>query len=182
MNLRVNDVILRRPEPGDVEQLYAQKNDPDAVGLLRGFALGYSRQGIAKWIEAHCRRKDEVIWVIADAQSDQCLGHTALYGIDHRVGSAELGIMLGAKDRWDRGLGKDICRRVIGYGFGMLHLNRIEVRILENNARARHVFGKLGFCEEGVLRQAQFKEGRFLDVVVMSLLREEYDDGHPAEA
>ena len=174
MNLRVGTVVLRKPEPGDIGPLYAQKNDPDVAGLLEGFALGYARQDLAEWIETHRRRKDEVVWVIADAQSDLCLGHVGLYRIDHRVRSAELAIMLGAKDRWNQGLGTEVCRSVVAHGFRMLNLNRIEIRVLENNARARHLYGKLGFHQEGTLRQAQFKAGRHLDVVVMSLLRAEY--------
>jgi len=176
MNLHVSTAVLRKPEPRDADSLYAQKNDPEVTGLLVGFSAGYSRQDVVEWIEDHRRRTDEVLWVIADARSDQCLGHVGFYGIDRRVRSAELGIMLGAKERWNQGLGTEVCRRVVDYGFDALDLNRVEVRVLEDNARAKHVYERLGFRQEGVLRQAQFKRGRRLDVIVMSLLREECDD------
>ena len=52
----------------------------------------------------------------------------------------------------------------------MMNLNRIELDVFAENARARRVYEKVGFREEGVRRQAVYKYGRYQDVVVMGLL------------
>ena len=52
----------------------------------------------------------------------------------------------------------------------MMNLNRIELDVFAENARARRVYEKMGFREEKVRRQAVYKYGRYQDVVVMRLL------------
>ena len=59
-----------------------------------------------------------------------------------------------------------MCR----FGFEMMNLNRIELEVHAENARARHVYAKVGFQEEGVRRQAIYRAGRYQDMVVMGLL------------
>jgi len=173
---------LRKPEPKDLELLYQQKNDPEVAGLLGGFTFGYARADLAEWIEFHRQRKDEVLWIIADGETDDCLGHVGLYKLDHRIRSAEFAILLGAKHRWGQGIGREVTRGVVEYGFQMLNLNRIELNVLEHNERARRLYQSLGFREEGLLRQAQFKDGRYWNLVLMGLLREEYQPQEPLAA
>lgn len=174
MHHRLDDrFLLRRPEQKDVEALYQQKNDPGVATLLGGFSHGYSRDDLRDWVEHHRARRDEVIWVIADAADDRCLGHVGLYKIDSRVRSAEFAIMIGDRAEWGRGLGRRCTQFAVDYGFDEVNLNRISLQVLSTNERAVQLYRSIGFRIEGELRQAQFKGGRYLDVLVMSLLREE---------
>jgi RimJ/RimL family protein N-acetyltransferase len=175
MNHFLDDVVLRRPETKDLEALYRQKNDPEVAEQLGGFSRGYSRADIVDWLERHRRASDEVLWAIADAQDDACLGHAGLYRIDHRVRSAEFAIMIGERAAQGRGLGKKITQFALRYGFEDLNLHRIELSFLSSNDRARRLYEGVGFKEEGVLRAAQYKAGRYLDVVLMSILRNEFN-------
>jgi RimJ/RimL family protein N-acetyltransferase len=175
MNFPLDEVLLRALEPRDLDALYQQKNDPEVAALLGGFSSGYCRADLAEWLERHRKRQDEILWAIADARSDRCLGHAGFYRIDHRVRAAEYAIMLGAKDCWGRGLGTAVSRCLVAYGFEALNLNRIALSVLAHNDRARRLYAGLGFREEGVLRQAQFKGGQYCDLVPMAMLREEYD-------
>lgn len=174
MIFRLHRVRLRKPETRDLEPLYQQKNDPEVAQCLGGFSHGYSRSDLADWLEYHRQQKNEVLWIIADIETDECLGHVGLYKLDYRIGSAEFAILLGAKDRWGQGLGREVTRFVLDYGFRMLNLNRIELNVLEHNERARRLYRSLKFREEGLLRQAQYKGGQYLNLVLMGLLREEY--------
>jgi RimJ/RimL family protein N-acetyltransferase len=111
---------------------------------------------------------------LARATDDRGLGHVGLYNIDARVGMAEYAIMIGDREYWGRGLGRLCTVFCIEYGFRQLNLNRIYLSVLAGNSRARHLYASIGFREEGTLRQAQYKSGRYLDVVLMALLRDEY--------
>lgn len=177
MNLKLGEVVLRRPEPRDIEALLVQKNDPEIALQLGGFHAGYSRADLVEWIERHRSLKDEVLWVIAAAGDDTCLGHVGLYQIDQRVRTAEFAIMIGERKAQGRGLGRAVTRAVLEFGFAMLNLNRISLSLLSNNTRALRLYESLGFRHEGTLRQAQFKSGHYLDVELMSILREEFN-GH----
>ncbi|HEX9680299.1 MAG TPA: GNAT family protein, partial [Anaerolineales bacterium] len=88
--------------------------------------------------------------------------------------SAELGIMLGEKTLWGRGYGTDTMRILVRHGFDTLNLNRIFLRVYESNLRAMRVYDRLGFREEGRLRQDHYVDGTYEDTVIMGLLCEEW--------
>ncbi len=171
----VGDYVLRKPEPSDIEALYRQKNDPVVAAFLGGFsAKGYARSDLSKWLEYHNQKAGEVLRSIAHAETDICVGHVGLYEIDHRIRSAEFAIMIGDRSAWGMGLGTACTRFAIEFGFEQLNLNRIHLTVLATNPRARAIYTKLGFLEEGRMRQAQYKDGAYIDVFVMGLLRDEY--------
>ncbi len=174
MNLEIDNVILRCPEPGDVDALYSFKNDPEVATLLGGFSKGYSKADLSNWVEYHRTCSNEQLWTIADSVDNRCLGHVGLYNIDHRIAVAEFAIMLGDKTTWGKGLGKKITYEVVQYGFQWLNLNRIELSVLAGNDRAKHIYSSIGFVTEGTKRQAQFKDGNYIDLHLMAVLRNEF--------
>lgn len=174
MHMRVNDYLLRRPEPVDAESLYLQKNDAEITSLLGGFHTGYSMADVKEWIENLRHAKDKIIWAVVEEKTNKCVGQVGLYQIDYRVRSAEFGIMLGDKSVWGKGLGRACTKRVIDYGFLELNLNRVFLYVLDSNLRAVKLYHSMGFQDEGLLRMAQFREGRYVNRLLMSLLRDEY--------
>ncbi len=164
---------VRRPEPSDVDSLYIIKNDPGIAALLAGTTRPFSMSDLIAWVDLHRNARDEAFFVIA-GEGDRVLGHVALYRIDRTVASAEFGILVGDKAVWGKGLGTAFTQFMIEYGFDELDLRRIYLHVLETNTRARRLYEHLGFVAEGRLRQHQSRDGRFVDVLVMGLLRDEY--------
>ena len=164
---------LRKPELTDVDALYVVKNDPESAAMLGGFSTGYSKSDLEGWVEFHRAAKDEALFVIADAE-DRAIGHVGLYKIDHRIRSAEYAILIGDRSTWGKGLGRACTRFVIEYGFDELNLRRIQLDVLATNDRAMKLYRSIGFVEEGRLRQAQWRQGKYVDVVLMGLLSEDY--------
>lgn len=173
MHFHLANCSLRKPEPADIEALFAQKNDPEVAAMLGGFTKGYTRADLARWVEAHAQAKDEALYVITN-ESDRCLGHVGLYKIDHRVRSAEFAILVGDKKAWRTGIGRACTSFMLRFGFEELQLHRIYLEVLASNDRARKLYDSLGFKHEGTLRDAQWKGGRYLDVHVMSILDDEW--------
>lgn len=173
MNIHLDAVVLRKPEPKDVQKLYVFRNDPEVTHLLGGFSSGYSMEDLKEWISFHRTRSDEVLWVIADPE-DACVGHVGLYQIDYRVRKAEFAIMIGDKSLWNKGIGGQVTKAVIDFGFRQLNLHRIHLDVLASNPRAIHLYEKMGFRQEGILRDYQFKNGQYIDVIVMSILETEW--------
>lgn len=102
------------------------------------------------------------------------IGSAGFHAIDWRVRAAEFGIMIGDKNYWSKGYGTDAVRTLAGFGFGELNLNRIYLRVFDYNRRAIRCYEKVGFVLEGRLRQGHFHDGRYCDVLLMGLLREEW--------
>ena len=170
---------LRKPDPGDLEPLYHYKNDPEIASLLGGFHTGYSRADLEEWIEYHRTRDDEVLWVVADDDLGRCVGHVGLYEIDHRSRKAEFAILLGERSVWGKGLGEACTRFAMACAFEELNLNRLHLGVVEHNRRALRLYEKLGFRLEGRLRQECYQNGRYVDLLIMAILRSEYDHHEP---
>lgn len=167
------DVTLRAFESRDALNLQSFRNDQEAVGLLGGFATSFAIEDALDWISRHRKYTDERLWAIADAGSDCCIGHVGLYKIDHRIRKAEFGILIGDTTYHRRGIGTQVTSRVLDYGFDQLNLNKISLSVLITNVRARALYTKLGFVEEGRLRDDDFRNGTYNDTILMGLLAEE---------
>ena len=104
------------------------------------------------------------------------IGYCTLMHVRNRNRSAELGIMIGDRDYWGRGYGREVIRLLLDYGFRYLGLHRIEAFPNEKNLRSIRCLQSCGFLEEGRARKALWLQGEYVDVVQMSILREEW--GH----
>ena len=168
-----DEFYLRKPEPTDVDALFAWKNDPAVSSLLVGFTTGYTRADLVKWVDFHRSASDEAFFMIVRKADERAIGHVALYQINHRTGIGDFAILIGERTAWGKGIGRTCTRFMCEYGFKHLNLRRITLGVLATNERAHKLYRSLGFVEEGRLRQAQFKNGEFVDVILMGLFREE---------
>jgi diamine N-acetyltransferase len=84
----------------------------------------------------------------------------------------QVGITL-KQTAWNHGYAQELMPAVLRHGFSELGMNKIYLQVFTTNAKARHLYQKLGFREEGVLRAHYFVNGAYHDMVSMSMLREE---------
>src|SRR5467141_940795 len=103
MHLLLSTTLLRKLDPEDATNLYRFRNDPEVARGLGGFSSGYSLQAIREWIERRGKASNDLVWAIADRETNICLGHVGFYQIDHRVRAGEFGILIGDSSRWGKG-------------------------------------------------------------------------------
>lgn len=84
-------------------------------------------------------------WFAIETTDDKHIGNCGFYNIDEIEGKAELGIMIGDRDHWDRGYGTDVVSTMLSYVFQQTNSRRIYLKTLEANSRARRCFQKCGF-------------------------------------
>jgi ribosomal-protein-serine acetyltransferase len=99
----------------------------------------------------------------------QIIGVAGFHAVSWERRSTSIGYWL-ASDRQGRGIMTDAVRVLLDHTFGDWELNRVEIRAAVENTRSRAIPERLGFSEEGTLRQVELVRGRFLDHVVYSLL------------
>ena len=95
-------------------------------------------------------------------------------GLNWVVRRGEWGILIGEPEHWNQGYGREVARRMLEYAFEELNLNRVELRVNAANPAGIKAYEAAGFVREGTLRQAGWVEGRYEDMLVMSVLREEW--------
>jgi RimJ/RimL family protein N-acetyltransferase len=102
------------------------------------------------------------------------IGQCGLYRIDHFNRRCEPGIALG-RAFWGKGFGQSVVRTLVDYAFLHLNMNRVSLQVLADDARAVGAYRKVGFVEDGRLRQQAWVHGRFEDELLMSVLREDWE-------
>jgi RimJ/RimL family protein N-acetyltransferase len=83
-------------------------------------------------------------------------------------------IFIGDKRFWNQGYGTEAMRLMVSHGFNDLNFHRIFLHVFDTNPRAVRSYEKVGFQHEGRLREARYLEGRYVDVLVMSILKSEW--------
>jgi len=94
--------------------------------------------------------------------------------IEEHHRSTEIDIVIGHPAYRERGYGSDAIREFLRFLFDIVGLHRVWLATYEYNARARHVYEKLGFTEEGLLRETDYVDGRWVNSVVYGILEHEF--------
>ncbi|HXF84362.1 MAG TPA: GNAT family protein [Anaerolineales bacterium] len=171
-------IRLRAIERSDVEKFHQWVNDPEVTaGLALYLPMSFREE--EKWFEEIANRpKEEMPFAIERREKKddwRLIGNCGIFGIDWRARSGEIGIMIGEKSVWDQGYGTESVQTLVRHGFETLNLNRLFLRVYGENRRAQRAYEKAGFVLEGCLRQAVYKHGRYDDVLIMSILRSEWN-------
>jgi RimJ/RimL family protein N-acetyltransferase len=169
--------LLRIPnKKTDVLDLLKIKNNTETSKYLGGNTPVYSKTDINNWIEFHNNCENESLFIIQDKQNNKVIGHIGLYNIDLNIKSAEYAILIGDNEYLGRGVGKQMTNLILEYGFYKLNLNRIYLSLIKENLAALNLYNKMGFKNEGCLRQVILKKGIYYDSVLMAILKSEYDE------
>ena len=167
-------IYLRPLEREDAPTCRDFVNDPDVRRTLDQ----YRPKNLAceeSWIDGQSGDTGTIVLGIALKQSDRLIGATDLRDIDAVNRKASFGLLIGAKDEWHKGHGTEATQLMLKYGFATLNLNRIALSVYANNPHAVRAYQKTGFVLEGTLRKDVFRDGRYIDVFRMAILRDEWE-------
>lgn len=178
--LRGEKVGLRAVRRGDVEGIAAWDLDPDTWRLVSDEPwVPRTPEAVLKDFDAGTAFKVDARHVTFAVDVDgAAVGIASLWGIDLHNRSAHVGISL-APDARGKGWGTDAVRLLLRYAFLDRGLHRVQLEALASNAQALASYRRVGFVQEGLLRQDAFVLGRFEDQVVMGVLAEEWRSTHP---
>lgn len=173
--IRGERVFLRGPERSDIPIFVRWFTDAETTSFL-AMRAPMSLPMEENWFERMLagQGKDGYLFVICSLESGEPIGNTALFDLDFSNGAAGMGITIGEKALWGRGYGTDALNALLDFGFGELRLERIWLDVYDFNVRARRSYEKSGFVLEGTKRHGFFRRGRHVDVLLMSILRDEW--------
>ncbi|MCR4435057.1 MAG: UDP-4-amino-4,6-dideoxy-N-acetyl-beta-L-altrosamine N-acetyltransferase [Clostridiales bacterium] len=171
--LETDRLILKLLDEEDEKSILAWRNQKDIIDSLfchKGITLKEHRE----WYEKYLRSGNRIEFIIIVKNSGRKIGTVGLSNIDYRNQKAEYGIFLGEKAERGKGYGKEASCALISYGFNELNLRRIYLKVFRDNRQAVKLYKNLGFNEEGILRKDVYKNGKFKDVMIMSILKDEW--------
>jgi RimJ/RimL family protein N-acetyltransferase len=171
-----NQIMLREYRSEDLEPMRRWVNDVNIVCHLSDiFLYPHPLQASEQFLDEMLEGKsDSRGFVIADPLTEEYLGQVNLDRIDwkNRVGS--IGIVIGSPENLGKGYGTEAMKLLVRFAFLELNLNRLELEVYDFNERACRSYQSCGFREEGRLRERQYKNGRYVDVILMGLLRSDW--------
>jgi RimJ/RimL family protein N-acetyltransferase len=187
-------IRLRLPEPDDHPLLAAWCNDPDLTPHFYADEP-VSLESHLRWYEGVKNDPNQRFFVIEalvepptaseygtpyqyipGLKPPAPIGTTGLLNMDWRSRSAEYGrFKIGDRRYRGNGCGFEAEMLLMRHAFEHLNLNRVYGYVLAYNERVRALHRKTGFVEEGCLRQAVYKRGQYHDLVVVGLLRKDWE-------
>jgi len=167
-------VTVRPPEIADIEARLAFGVSAEIVHmygtLLPAGGVTYTKKAARAWVE---RQMDDPLGFCIDIDG-ALVGALRVHSLDEQDARASIGIGLLDDTRLSQGIGTAALRLILKHAFTTMGLHRISLRVLEYNARAIAAYRKVGFVEEGLLRESCKVGDEWHNDVMMGLLAQEF--------
>ncbi|MDP3703817.1 MAG: GNAT family protein [Candidatus Omnitrophota bacterium] len=166
-------VTLRAIEREDLPLIISWRNDPEVYRhYIEYEPLSMPKQ--ERWFESILAHPTEKNLVVA-LPNGQAIGTVGLGNIDERSRVGEvIRFVMGVQRYRLMGHAVEALYLMLSYGFSHLNLHKIYATDLSTNPKMISMHQQFGFVQEAVLRQHVFHEGEHVDVVIMGLLRSEF--------
>ncbi|WP_298470817.1 GNAT family protein [uncultured Psychrobacillus sp.] len=168
-------LILRKAteqDSDDILELYANENVVEHMPL-DPFTSIEDAKGEISWYEKIFLEQTGLRWVIEEKVNKKVIGTCGYLNYEVEHNRIEIGYDL-SPESWGKGIMTETLKAVIHFAFSELNVNKIEAQITSENDVSLHLVSKLGFHRDGVLREHEFEKGRYIDLVIYSLLAREY--------
>jgi RimJ/RimL family protein N-acetyltransferase len=167
------NVSIRPFREGDQPDLVDQANNIRIYNNVRNlFPYPYTPDDAQKWVKLN-KDLDPALNMAITVNDRLVGGIGVLLKDDIYCRNAEIGYFLGEKF-WGKGITTEAVRQFIAYVFSTFDVNRIFAPTFDYNRGSQRVLEKNGFILEGKFRKSIYKNGRFYDEYVYSLLKEDY--------
>lgn len=159
MKIICDDIVLNREE--------TVRDEIKQIALMEGVVQNLTE----KWTYPE-NLPDSISFTIL--QDDQVIGQAAFKSVRWFNRKAEMSLFIHP-DHQKRGIGTRILKSLINHAFLQLNFHRLEAEVNEYNQAGLKLMEKLGFKQEGRLREARFFKGRYYDIFRFGLLSTDFE-------
>lgn len=173
-------VVLRSFERSDLKHLHRWQNDEELMRLARSWPdHAISEEEVEARYEKAIKgdEGDDRYYMIQEKDGQEAIGWATLKVSrwTRRATDADVGLAIGEKDRWKKGVGTEVVTLLLQEAFEQLNLHRVGWWTFAENEGSLALAKKMGFREEGRIRDAVFFDNQFHDGVILGILRDEYE-------
>ena len=167
-------IYLRAFEVDDYLTSIRWRNDDGIWSQLGGIKYFVSSNYEKKWIEDAIFDSKNIRLAVCLKDGDKYVGNVSITNINTANRSGISNILIGDRSCWGQGVGTEAYQLLLDYAFNERGFHRIEALVLEDNVASLKMHQKCGFKIEGTLRESVFKNGRWQNQVVLSILENEF--------
>lgn len=167
------NVYLRILEESDIPLTTKWVNDQE-IGEIMGYLPVKSLAAQLQWYKGVMNDTSRYIFAVCDKNTDEHIGNVGLGNIDYVHRHAMFNIFLVKRENRSKGIGTEVTKLLLDFAFFRLNLNKVYLRTSARFIEANKMYQKIGFVQEGVLRQHYYTNGVYEDKILYSILKDEY--------
>ena len=174
--IETDRLILREINRDDAEDIFKYLSDQNVMkyyGLEPFKSIDEAMEEIG-WYQSTFDEGSGVRWGITLKGHGKVIGSCGLLNKVPQHYRSEIGFEL-SKDHWGKGIANEALAAVIHYGFEQLNLQRIQALIEPPNLSSQKLVEKNGFIKEGLLRNYEYTCGKFDDLFMYSLIKQDFE-------
>lgn len=174
--LTTDRLLLRQPEIDDAAQIFIFRSNPTAMQYIpRAVAQTVAdAEDLVGQMNAKLEMNEGINWAITMKDDPKLIGIIGFVRMKKEHFRAEIGYILNP-DFHRTGIVFEALHAVIRYGFDVMKLHSIEAIVHPDNVASAKLLEKAGFVKEAHLKESEFYNGQFVDIVIYSLLTDVYD-------
>lgn len=169
-DLKTRRLKLRQITENDLENIFRGLSHPQ---VIKYYGVNYSSLEATweqlEWYAELERTRTGLWWAITLAENLDFCGAIGFNNLNREHRKAELGFWL-LPESWGKGIIQEAMEPVLGHGFNDLNLHRIEAFVETENLSSQKALKKKGFQQEGILRDSEIKNGRYINVAIYAKL------------
>lgn len=174
-NSKIGQIKLRALTKSDLEKTLEWHNQDDIRDLYAGHPFPVNREMEEKWYEKILYSNyPTTVFGIEKIKEKKLIGIVLLKDIHSINRSCEFAIYIGDKDERGKGYSKEATLLSLEFSFNKLGMNRVFLKVLEENMAAKKLYEKCNFKMEGILRNSNYKNGEYKSEIIMSILKDEF--------
>lgn len=167
--------VLRAFRSEDLPHLHAWLNDSEATYFMTYGQRPTTLDQAEQFIQKQLADTTSIAFIVCEKEKGQPIGLAGLYDIEDVPKRGEYRIFIGEKAYWNKGIGTEVAALLMWYAFDRLNLHRLFLGVNAENLGAVKSYEKSGFKIEGTLRDEMYRNGRYYNMIRMSVLRPEYE-------
>lgn len=170
-------LILKGFSPADMNYIFAQHTKDDVMDILGHRNESEYEKELNRYQNGYSTyNKSFLLFLLIDKLTKGVIGHCGFHNWNIEQKRAELGYDISEENCKRKGLMSEAVNEIIAYGFDKLALHRIEALVGSDNTPSLKILAKHTFVREGLLRKHYFINGKYVDSIIFSKLREEYQN------
>ncbi len=162
-------VTLTQLAPEHTDAYFASLDDEESTRLT-GTHDTFTKEQVQSWVSSRPAQDDRLDLAVIENSSGRYCGEAVILAVDQANLSCGFRIALNSNFT-GMGYGTEATRLLVNHVFATTPTHRIGLEVYSFNPRAQHVYRKVGFRQEGVMRDALFWDSEWVDSVLMSVLR-----------
>jgi len=165
--LKTERLQLRRITESDLENIYNGLSNPD---VIKHYGISFNSLEATKEQMTWFADSKQFWWAICSIDNETFYGAGGLNDFSKEHKKAEIGLWL-LPDFWGKGIMTEVMPLICNYGFEKLGIHRIEGFVESDNQNCKKAMAKLDFQHEGIMKDCEIKNGKFISVEIYAKLK-----------